>query len=127
MRVQARCDDTGDAVLRSLVLRAVTLAPDPGGHQPWAIHGTTTVTKDAEPGDYPVSMRCGEGAVKTTITVLADASHDDGKSNGGQVSRVPRGAPETGEGTQDATVPLLAVGLVWDGGRCGRDRLARGA
>lgn len=111
--VQARCDNTGDSVLRSPVLRAVTLAPDPEGHQPWAIHGTTTVTEDAEPGDYPVSMQCGEGAVETTITVLAGVSRGGGTSNGGadQVSRVPRGAPETGAGPPDTSVPLLAVVL----------------
>ncbi|MGH3754206.1 MAG: hypothetical protein ACRDRP_16230 [Pseudonocardiaceae bacterium] len=111
--VQARCDDTGDAMLRSPVLRAVTLAPDPEGHQPWAIHGTTTVTEDAEPGGYPVSMQCGEATVETTIMVLAGARHDGGPRNSGadQVSRVPRGAPETGEGPLDTSVPLLAVVL----------------
>jgi len=110
---QARCDSTSDAVLRSPVLRAVTLAPDPEGHQPWAIHGTTTVTGDAEPGEHPVSMQCGEGTVQTTITVLADKRHDGGHPYGddGLVSRVPRGAPETGEGSPDAPVPLLAVSL----------------
>ncbi|MGH3873888.1 MAG: hypothetical protein ACRDSR_20685 [Pseudonocardiaceae bacterium] len=112
VQVQARCDSSGDAVMRSPVLRTVTLAPDPEGHQPWAIHGTTTVTEDAAPGDHPVSVQCGGGAAQTTITVLARKSHDGGRRTGGQVSRVPRGAPETGEGPPDATVPLLAVGLV---------------
>lgn len=110
---QAACVDTDEAMLSSPVLRAVTLAPDPEGHQPWAIHGTTTVTQDAEPGDYPVSAKCAGGVVETTITVLVHPSADGGQSDGtDQVSRVPRGAPETGEYSQDVSVPLLVVGLV---------------
>ena len=56
-----------------------------------------SVDQDAEPGNYPHSSETG-------------SSKTDGRD--GQVSRVPHGAPETGEGTQGVSTPLLAVGLV---------------
>ncbi|MGH4016335.1 MAG: hypothetical protein ACRDSL_20900 [Pseudonocardiaceae bacterium] len=114
---QASCD-TDEVTLTSPVLRTATLAPDPEGHQPWALHGTTTVTEDAEPGDYPVSAQCPGGTVQTTITVLGDRidtgdqTGDQTEGDDGQVSRVPKGAPETGDGDQGVSVPLLALGLV---------------
>lgn len=116
LAAQASCVDTDEATLSSPVLQTVTLAPDPEGHQPWALHGSTTVSEDAAPGDYPVSAQCTGGTVETTLTVLAasiDSPDQTGTDQtGGQVSRVPRGAPETGDGAQHVSVPLLALGLV---------------
>lgn len=124
LAAQASCVDTDEATLSSPVLQTVTLAPDPEGHQPWALHGSTTVSEDAEPGDYPVSAQCTGGAVETTLTVLAVPIDAAGQTNagqtgtdqtgadGGQVSRVPRGAPETGDGARHVSVSLLALGLV---------------
>ncbi|MGH3909895.1 MAG: hypothetical protein ACRDRM_03600 [Pseudonocardiaceae bacterium] len=111
---QASCD-ADEATLSSPVLHTVTLTPDPEGHQPWALHGSTTVNEDAEPGDYPVSAQCAGGTLETTLTVLAAADETDTDqtgADGDQVSRVPRGAPETGDGAQHISVPLLALGLV---------------
>jgi hypothetical protein len=116
---QASCAETDEATLSSPVLQTVTLAPDPEGHQPWALHGSTTVRDDAEPGDYPVSAHCAAGPVETTLTVLAAPITDAGQTGpgAGQVSRVPRGAPETGDGAQHAgadrhgSVSLLMLGV----------------
>jgi len=117
------CAAAGAAVT-SPVLGTVTLASDPEGHQPWAVHGSTTVDQDAEPGNYPVSLECGPVSIDDTFTVLEGQRSDDGRADNretgssktdgrdGQVSRVPHGAPETGEGTQGVSTPLLAVGLV---------------
>ncbi|MCA1671455.1 MAG: hypothetical protein LC799_04380, partial [Actinobacteria bacterium] len=99
-----------------------TLAPDPEGHQPWALHASTTVSDDAEPGDYPVSAQCAGGIVETTLTVLAapidDADQAEAdQADADQVSRVPRGAPETGVSAEDVdagqhvSVRLLAIGI----------------
>lgn len=106
----AGCGTQG--VLSSPVLRTVTLRQNPEGHQPWAISGRTTVDSDASPGHHPVTVTCGQRRLATTITVLAGPK--TGPSAGpttsatptapsapsakGQVSRVPRGAPETGGG-----------------------------
>lgn len=82
----ASCVDTNETPLNSAVLRTVTLAPGPEGHQPWALLGTTTTVADDR---------------------IAD----------GQVTRVPRGAPETGDGTQELatheiSASLIALGMV---------------
>lgn len=118
---QASCD-ADEATLSSPVLRTVTLAPDPEGHQPWALHGATTVNEDAEPGEHPVTAQCADAVLETTITVLdpsaedtgqtgsdqADADADDG-AGAGQVSRVPRGAPETGDGTEHTAAGQMSL------------------
>lgn len=125
VRAQATCDRTDETLLTSPVLRTATLVPDPEGHQPWALQGSTTVAADAAPGEYPVTVECWGGLVETTITVPGDTNGDgdddggDGDGNrrdasrgdGDQVTRVPKGAPETGDGTREPTLPLLAVGL----------------
>jgi hypothetical protein len=110
VRAQASCDRTDETLLTSPVLQTATLAPDPEGHQPWALHGRTTVLADAEPGAYPVSVQCWNGVVETTITVLGDVKGHDGNGDG-QVTRVPKGAPETGGGHQDLSWSLLVIGL----------------
>jgi hypothetical protein len=106
--------EAGGAAVTSPALGTVTLRSDPEGHQPWAVHGTTTVNQDAAPGNYPVSLQCGPVSIDDMFTVLDGQRDDDSKTGdrAGQVSRVPHGAPETGNATQDASVPLLAVGLV---------------
>jgi hypothetical protein len=109
---QASCVDTDEAVLSSPVLRTATLAPHPEGHQPWALHGTTTVAAGAEPGNYPVSAACGSGVVQTTITVLGETGGTAGGDRDEQVTRVPKGAPETGAGPRGFSVPMLMLGVL---------------
>ncbi len=106
----ATCDDPDGVILFSEVLGAVILTRDPDGHQPWALRGTTKVSEDARPGEYDVYAECDAGAAVTTITVLPNRGGD---GNGGgkddqQVSRTPKGAPETGSGP-DGIDPLAAL------------------
>jgi hypothetical protein len=129
--VQVACDADGAAVT-SPVLGPISLQSDPEGHQPWAVHGTTTVNQDAEPGDYPVSLQCGEVSVDMLFTVLQRQPDNHAKKCGNreeQVFQVPRSIPETEDGIQDTSIqdtrtqdtstqqdvpgpgPLLAVGL----------------
>lgn len=111
------CEADG-ARVTSPVLGAVKLESDPEGHQPWAVHGSTTVNQDAEPGDHPVSLQCGPVVIEKTLTVLRAQHGSDGRAHhgsgtgghDGQVTRVPRGAPETGGGAPDTPAPLLAIG-----------------
>ena len=106
----AACDDPDGAILLSEVLGAVVLTRNPEGHQPWALRGTTRVSGDARPGEYEVYVECDAGVAFTTITVVTSGGGD--RSGGGdddrQVSRTPRGAPETGGGP-DGVDPLAAL------------------
>lgn len=109
----ATCDDPDGAILFSEVLGAVILTRDPEGHQPWALRGTTKVSEDARPGEYNVYTECDAGVASTTITVLPNRSGGGEDGNGGgkddqQVSRTPKGAPETGGGP-DGIDPLAAL------------------
>lgn len=100
----ATCDDPDGAILLSEVLGAVILTRNPEGHQPWALRGTTRVSEDARPGEYEVYAECDAGAAFTTLTVVPGGRADDD----GQVSRTPKGAPETGSGP-DGIDPLAAL------------------
>lgn len=91
----ATCDDPDGARLSSPVLEYVPLTRDPDGHQPWALRATTSIVPDARPGTYPVFADCSDGLASAVITVLPP---DGGAEDDGQVSRVPRGAPQTGGG-----------------------------
>ncbi|MPZ66692.1 MAG: hypothetical protein GEU83_14670 [Pseudonocardiaceae bacterium] len=107
----AACGAGDEATLASPVLAPVVLTADPDGHQPWALHGTTTVRQDAQPGDHDVVADCDGGAVSTVLTVLPVCTDSD--DDGDQVERVPKGAPETGGGPEpDLLAPVVvAAGL----------------
>lgn len=70
-----------------------------------------TIDADTAPGDYPLTAPCFAEVLSTTFTVYP--SDDEGTDDDGtQVTRTPRGAPETGggESTTHPLAGLLAVG-----------------
>lgn len=98
------------------------LACDSGGSEPHspalsngrgsAAAGTSyvdaTVRSDVTPGSYPVLGECRGTALRTTFTVLAS------------VSRIPRGAPDTGGGpSDDPSAPFLVGGALVLAGAAG--------
>lgn len=82
-----------------------------------------TIHADAEPGDYPVTATCDGETLSWPMTVYPGPERDDepgaapgddpGKPGDRQVTRTPRGAPDTGEGspTNHAAVLVTAAGL----------------
>jgi hypothetical protein len=68
------------------------LAANAEGHQPWALFAETVI-RDVRQGSYPVSFHCGGDAVTVHFTVLAR------EKAVAQVPVVPKGAPQTGDGT----------------------------
>lgn len=88
-----------------------------------------TVDPSTAPGDYPVTAWCGRGAMLTwTFTVYpADptggggtppAAHQPSGTTGSeerQVTRIPKGAPETGGPESADAQPVWTSGLAADG------------
>jgi len=81
------------------------LAANAEGHQPWALFAETVI-RDVPEGSYPVSFHCGGEPVTVPFTVLdRDSSPAPGKvdrgsaPSPGQTRVVPRGAPQTGDGS----------------------------
>jgi hypothetical protein len=75
---------------------------------------TGTVHNGTAPGGYPLSFSCDGRTIDIGLTVYAAGAGADGKSQpeaGGQVTRRPIGAPETGAAT--------AIGDDLSGGRAG--------
>ena len=67
----------------------------------------TATVKPVAPGTYPVTFSCGGAELTTKFTVLGDAK---------QVSKVPSGAPRTGDGPDDPADAGLAMGVLAVGG-----------
>lgn len=80
-----------------------------------------TIDADAAPGNYPLTALCDGDTLSNTITIVASGADNDegdkgdatGHSDAEQVTRTPRGAPETGDDPENGPSPLLlgAVGL----------------
>lgn len=95
-----------------------------------------TIDPDTAAGDYPLTAPCDGDTLSNTITVYPSGADDDGGDQGNgtgngdgdtdQVSRTPRGAPETGGDPGHDRSPLLlgAVGLAGIGALAVR-RVAR--
>jgi hypothetical protein len=83
-------DETGPLVTKALRVTE-PLAPNAEGHQPWKLFGESVVA-DVRPGLYPVSFTCAGKPVTVHFLVLAKEIHR-------QVTAVPKGAPQTGDGS----------------------------
>ena len=97
--VAAACD-TESSPLTTQALRVTQpLAANAEGHQPWALFAETVI-RDVPEGSYPVSFHCGGDPVTVYFTVLdrdkTSTKQAPGKS---QTRQVPKGAPQTGDGS----------------------------
>lgn len=93
-----------------------------------------TIDADAEPGDYPLTATCDGETLSWPLTVYpadenpgerpdeGSGDGDDADGSGQQVTRTPRGAPETGAGEQPGHAAVLfgAAGLAGLGVLAGR-------
>ena len=79
-----------------------------------------TINADTTPGDYQVTATCDGETLTWTFTVMPAAGQND-PGDDQQVTRTPRGAPETGAGTagEDPTALVAAAGLAGAGGLAG--------
>lgn len=113
--IAAACDDQASPLTTEALDITSPLASNPDGHQPWALFAESVI-RDVPQGSYPVSFHCGGDPVTVYFTVLAKEKPSSapksstpkssaapkssvvpkGKS---QVSVVPKGAVQTGDGS----------------------------
>lgn len=99
--VAAACDAEASPLTTRALRVTQPLAANAEGHQPWALFAETVI-RDVPEGSYPVSFHCGGEPVTVYFTVLdRDSSPAPGKADQspGQTRVVPRGAPQTGDGS----------------------------
>ncbi len=89
--IQAACEDESGPLTTKALRVTKPLARNAEGHQPWALFGEASVA-DVRPGMYSVSFRCAGKLVATHFLVQA-------KQKPVQVKVVPKGAPQTGDGS----------------------------
>lgn len=94
--VAAACFDRFGPLTTQALRVTQPLAANAEGHQPWALFAETVI-RDVPEGSYPVSFDCGGEPVTVHFTVLQ--RRPDTTPGTGQTRTVPRGAPETGDGS----------------------------
>jgi hypothetical protein len=91
--VAAACEADASPLTSEALQVTEPLARNAEGHQPWALFGETVI-RDRRQGSYPVSFHCAGEPVTVYFTVLAKQ-----KPVKSQTVKVPKGAPETGDGS----------------------------
>lgn len=97
--VASACDAEASPLTSEALRVTEPLAANAEGHQPWALFAETVI-RDVRQGSYPVSFHCGGDPITVHFTVLARekvAKQVPDKAK--QVPIVPKGAPQTGDGT----------------------------
>ncbi|HJQ45220.1 MAG TPA: hypothetical protein VJ870_02695 [Amycolatopsis sp.] len=114
--VAAACADDASPLTTEALQVTEPLARNAEGHQPWALFAETVI-RDVPQASYPVSFHCGGEPVTVHFTVLAKekattpakqpAPSTTSSAADQQVSKVPKGAPQTGDGslTDNVTLP----------------------
>lgn len=98
--VAAACDAEASPLTSEALKVTEPLAANAEGHQPWALFAETVI-RDLRQGSYPVSFHCGGDPITVYFTVLAreKVAHQVPGKVAQQVPVVPKGAPQTGDGT----------------------------
>ena len=121
--VAAACGDVASPLTTEALAITQPLARNAEGHQPWALFAETVI-RDVPQASYPVSFHCGGEPITVYFTVLAkekptstvkDKPRNEKKAPSStskaapQVSKLPKGAPQTGDGSSHELVALAGA------------------
>lgn len=114
--VAAACADDASPLTTDALTITQPLARNAEGHQPWALFAEAVI-RDVPQASYPVSFHCGGEPITVYFTVLSKEKPATSKKetppaakHAPQVSKIPKGAPQTGDGSSQrpGTLPPLS-------------------
>lgn len=107
--IRAGCgEDPSPATVTSRAFGELTLSPSEGQRR---LTGSATVPSGTGPGQYPVNLRCADGATASTALFVIDMARPTRgpKTGGGGTAAGPAG-PDPSAGDGPVAGPVLAAG-----------------